>query len=163
MRAEKAIRAQLAIDLDLEWKQDGPVVIPLPNGAKPEIDAVSLDGRTLVEIYAHQGPLKGGQVHKVARDALKLITVAQKVPALQGSSAKLYVAFASEAAADSASRGWLGEAFDLWGIKRQVVRIPDDVRRELEGAQERQRMVNATGEDELSGDALPVTATGALS
>jgi hypothetical protein len=152
MRAEQAIRAQLAIDLDVEWRRDGPVIIRLPNGAQPEVDAVSVDGSTLVEIYAHQGPLKGGQLHKVARDALKLITIAREM-----SAAKLHVAFAYEAAAKSASRGWLGEAFELWGISRLVVGVPDDVRSDLEAAQERQRMVNAAGEDELSGDSLPTS------
>ena len=150
MRAETAIRLQLAMDLGVEWRTDGPVPVQLPNGSKPEIDAVSVDGVTLAEIYAHQGPLKGGQVHKVARDVLKLITVVRGRP-----SAQLHIAFASDAAAASASRGWLGEAFEIWGIQPRVVHVSDEIRRELEEAQARQRMVNATDEDELSGDAIP--------
>lgn len=150
LRAEGEIRAQLAADLGVVWREDRAVVIPLPNGSRPEVDAVSVDGRTLVEIYAHQGRLRGGQVHKVARDALKLITIARN---MQG--ATLHIAFASEAAKDSASRGWLGEALAIWGVNTRVVRIAEETRRELEVAQQRQRMINPAGEDELSGDDAP--------
>ncbi|MFN2507106.1 MAG: hypothetical protein ABR540_23325 [Acidimicrobiales bacterium] len=127
--------------------------VQLPNGARPEVDAVSVDGNTLVEIYAHQGPLKGGQVHKVARDTLKLITIARTMP-----GANLYIAFASEDALASASRGWLGEALETWAVQTRVVRISEETRRQLDAAQERQRMVNAAAEDELSGDDLPTLA-----
>lgn len=148
MRAEREIRAQLAKDLDVEWREDHAVKMPLPNGTKPEVDAVSTDGMTLVEIYAHQGPLKGGQVHKVARDALKLITVARTQP-----GASLHIAFASNAAHQSVT-GWLAEALDTWGVKTRAVEVSQATRDELEAAQQRQRMVNISGEDELSGDDL---------
>jgi hypothetical protein len=149
VRAEREIRAQLAKDLAVEWQQDRAVPVPLPNGSRPEVDAVSVDGLTLVEIYAHQGPLKGGQVHKVARDALKLITVGREIP-----EAQLHIAFASESARKSVT-GWLAEALGTWGIQTQVVKVSEATRLELESAQKRQRMVNAAGEDEVSGDDLP--------
>lgn len=150
MRAEREIRAQLAVDLGVEWREDRAVAVSLPSGSRPEVDAVSVDGSTLVEIYAHQGPLKGGQVHKVARDALKLITIARVMP-----QASLHIAFASEAALDTASRGWLGEALETWGVRTLVVRVSEETRRQLQAAQERQRMINVAGEDELSGDDVP--------
>lgn len=151
MHAEHEIRAQLAIDLGVEWRGDHAIAVPLPGGSKPEVDAVSVDGVTLVEIYAHQGPLKGGQVHKVARDAFKLATIARAMP-----HANLHIAFASDEARRSASGGWLGEALETWGISTILVSVSEKTRSELEAAQKRQRMVIAAGEDELSSDAVPV-------
>ena len=37
---------------------------------------MSDDESVLVEVFAHQGQLKGGRRHKIAADALKLITLA---------------------------------------------------------------------------------------
>jgi hypothetical protein len=153
LAAEHEIRAQLAKDLDVAWRSERAVAVPLPNGSRPEVDAVSEDGLTFVEIYAHQGPLKGGQVHKVARDAFKLITVARTVP-----NASLLIAFASQEAHDSV-KGWLAEALETWGVSTRVVEVSEHTRTGLLDAQRRQRMVNVTGEDEISGDDLPTTGS----
>lgn len=69
--------------------------------------------------------------------------------------ASLHIAFASEAALDTASRGWLGEALETWGVRTQVVPVSEETGRQREGAQARQRMINVSGEDELSGDDVP--------
>jgi hypothetical protein len=68
---------------------------------------VSEDESVLVEVFAHQGRLKGGQFHKVARDALKLITLARSREA-----SRLILAFGEEAAACVIGRSWLAEATD---------------------------------------------------
>ncbi|HEX4629210.1 MAG TPA: HigA family addiction module antitoxin [Gemmatimonadales bacterium] len=34
----------------------------------------------LVEVFAHQGPLKGGQKHKLMSDAFKLVALSKKYP-----------------------------------------------------------------------------------
>lgn len=37
-----------------------------------DVDGVSAEPPVFVEVFAHQGPLKGGQRHKIAGDVLKL-------------------------------------------------------------------------------------------
>lgn len=96
-----------------------------------------------VEVFAHQGPLKGGQRHKIAGDVLKLVTLGKARPA-----ARLVLAFADEDAAKQVkNKGWLAEAVVTWGIEVLVIDLPDDVREGLRGAQRRQVMVNP-GSDE---------------
>jgi hypothetical protein len=56
---------------------------------------------------------------------------------------------------NTASRGWLREALETWGVRMRVVRVSEKTRRQLETAQERQRMINVSGEHELSGDDVP--------
>lgn len=51
-----------------------PRSLRLGGGARVDVDGVAPDESVFVEIFAHQGRLKGAQFHKVARDALKLIT-----------------------------------------------------------------------------------------
>jgi hypothetical protein len=97
----------------------------LPGGSAPQVDGVSEAGDVFVEIYAHQGRLRGAQVHKVARDALKLITIGKSRP-----DARLMLAFASaEAAAIATGAGWLAEALQSWQVVVEVVEVPDGLRR----------------------------------
>jgi hypothetical protein len=93
----------------------------------------------LVEAYARIGPLKGGNFHKVARDALKLLTVRE----LAAPDARLILLFADEAAAASIGpRSWLRKAFDEHAIEVHVADIDDALRDTILQAQARQRMVN---------------------
>jgi len=86
-----------------------------------------------------QGKLKGGQIHKVAQDVLKLVTVRK----LLAPNAQLYVVFADKsAAAILDGRGWLAEAARAWDVKPLVVRLDTKLRGELNKAQDRQRMIN---------------------
>jgi hypothetical protein len=55
-----------------------PQRLQLVSGAVVDVDGVAADESVLVEIFAHQGQLKGGQRHKIAGDALKLITIARE-------------------------------------------------------------------------------------
>jgi len=85
-----------------------------------------------------RGRLKGAQFHKVARDALKLVTLKRSRP-----TARLVVAFADDAAAGCVTgRSWPADALRTWGIDMLVVEIDDDVRAGLRAAQIRQVMVN---------------------
>src|SRR5690606_30058689 len=43
----------------------GPKTLTLPEGARVDVDGVGPDESVLVEVFAHQGRLKGGQVLKV--------------------------------------------------------------------------------------------------
>ena len=55
-----------------------PNRLTLRNGAFVDVDGVATDESVLVEVFAHQGHLKGGQRHKIAGDALKLISIARE-------------------------------------------------------------------------------------
>ena len=115
--------------------------LELPGGAKVEVDGVSRDEMVLAEAFAHQGPLKGGQFGKVARDTLKLITLRRR-----RSKARLILAFADPAPAAqvTAGKSWLAEALKTWGVEVVVVKLDQAVRDRLLASQKRQRMVNPT-------------------
>jgi len=55
-------------------------IVRLPGGARVEIDGVAEDDSVFAEVFAHVGAVKGGQRHKPAVDALKLITLARQYP-----------------------------------------------------------------------------------
>lgn len=93
----------------------------------------------LLEAYAHQGRLKGGQPKKLAMDALKLIAVRQLV----FPTARILIALASEEAATSLRQpSWLGEALAALQVEVLVVEIESTVREAIRAAQVRQRMIN---------------------
>lgn len=110
-------------------------------GARVDVDGVSEDELVLVEVFAHQGQLKGGQRHKIAGDALKLITLARG----RQPTPKLILAFAEEQIATwAAGKSWLATALAVWGIDVIVVELDEGVRAGLREAQARQVMVNPT-------------------
>ena len=141
--AETLIRERLAeaLRVDLSSK-----TLSIGEGATAVVDGASPDESVLVEIFARQGVLKGGQKQKIKGDALKLITLARTRP-----KARLILAFGDEEAARFAlEKSWLAESLRIWGIKVFVVDLEPDVRSGLRGAQARQIMVNADAGD-LSG------------
>jgi len=90
-------------------------------------------------VFARQGRLRSGQVHKVAQDILKLVTLRRCL----APSALLYMVFADQAAAETlCGQGWLGEATREWAVETLVVDLDPALRTELRHAQRRQRMVN---------------------
>jgi hypothetical protein len=112
-----------------------PATIHIDGKAPVKVDGVSDDETVFVEIFAHQGPLKGGQRHKVATDALKLITIGREHP-----DAQLVIALADETAAASLkSNTWLAAALRLWKVDVVVVPIKDDTRAQLRNARVRSR------------------------
>lgn len=64
-------------------------IVTSPGGARVEIDGVAEADSVFAEVFAHLGALKGGQRHRPAVDALKLITLARRYPKV-----RLIVAFA---------------------------------------------------------------------
>ena len=129
--------------LSSEWGIDAsPASVELPGGARVEVDGVCAEPRAFVEVFAHQGAMKGGQRHKVSTDALKLITLGRAFP-----GARLILAFADKAAARSLSGAtWRAEALRTWGVEVFVAEIDQELRRRLHAAQLRQRMVNPQSE-----------------
>jgi hypothetical protein len=133
--AEPVILAGAAAQLGVAL---APRSLVLPGGARVDVDGVAPDGSAFVEVFAHQGKLRGGQFHKVARDALKLITLARRHP-----TARLAIAFGDMEAAGCVSGGsWVAEALRTWGVQVLVVDLGDELRAGLTAAQARQRMVN---------------------
>jgi hypothetical protein len=110
----------------------------LPGGARVDIDGVADAPLTFVEVFAHQGALRGGQHHKVSTDALKLITLGRAFPV-----ARLVLAFADAAACRSLlGRSWRAEALKTWGVEVFIAEIDAQTRAGLLSAQKRQKMVN---------------------
>jgi hypothetical protein len=102
------------------------------------VGGVAPDESVFVEVFAHQGRLKGAQFHKVARDALKLITLGRS-----RAGSKIIIAFGDpDAAACVTGASWLSEALSSWEIEVLIVDLDDPVRAGLRDAQVRQVMVN---------------------
>jgi hypothetical protein len=136
--AEPLILAGLSVEFDVDLT---PRSLFLDGGARVDVDGVAKDESMLVEVFAHQGRLKGAQFHKVARDALKLITLARS-----RQKARLILAFGDQDAAACVTAGsWLAETLRTWGIEVFVVDLDEGVRNGLRAAQARQVMINPTG------------------
>jgi len=106
----------------------------LKEGARVQVDGVAPDESVLVEVFAHHGPLKGGQRHKVANDALKLATLGKTRP-----DSRLIIAFGdAEAAKDVRGKSWLSEALRAWNVEVVVVDLDEGVRAGLRAAQVQQ-------------------------
>lgn len=118
--------------------------VSLSQGAEVELgnsrvrpDGVASDDSIFVEVFAHIGKLRGGQMHKVSTDALKLLAIRDVHP-----TARLILAFADRAAAESVS-GWKAETLAANGIELRTVDLDPAERATIEAAQTRQKMVNA--------------------
>ena len=98
-------------------------------------DGVNSTGKKIVEVYARVGTLRGAQVKKVATDILKLATIRQQ-PGYESARCEIY--FVDDTARDSI-RGWMKEAAAEFGVTlRLVPDFPDDLRKRLVRAQEKQ-------------------------
>ena len=116
-----------------------PQRLELVSGAVVDVDGVAEDESVLVEIFAHQGQLKGGQRHKIAGDALKLITIARE----RTPPPTLILAFGDpDIVRFFGGRSWLAAAINAWGIKVVVAELDVTARDEIRVAQARQVMVN---------------------
>lgn len=109
----------------------------IPVGAvRVEVDGADEDHAVLVEAWAHQGPPKAAQRHKVLADALKLVWVASTLPARP----RLVLCLSDPAAAApfTGSRSWAGAALHDLGVEVRLVDLPDEVRALVLRAQRRQ-------------------------
>jgi hypothetical protein len=87
-----------------------------------------------VEAFAHQGPLKGGQIRKVIMDAFKLAFLARTRP-----GAQMILLFSDSAAsAFFASKRWFAQAIRQLGLHVEVVDVPEETKARLIAAQKRQ-------------------------
>ena len=134
--AESLILEQVARIVGAELR---PRRLYLTSGAYVEVDGVAEDESVLVEVFAHQGALRGGQRHKIATDVLKLITVGRdRTP-----SPRLVLAFADSAVANwAAGKSWLATSIASWNVEVMVADLDDVIRAGIRDAQARQVMIN---------------------
>ena len=128
--AEAVLLDLLASQLHVAF---GPGLRLLPDGKRVELDAISVDPPILVEVWAHQGPPKPAQKHKVMTDALKLIW-AQSV--LFPDGARKILALADPvAAAHFRGTSWMAAALERFDVEVVVLDLPSDVRTAIRDAQ----------------------------
>jgi len=127
--------------LDLLGEQLGlrldPARITIPSGARVEIDGMDEARSVLVECWAHQGPPKAAQKHKVLSDALKLTWIATTVYPRP----RLILCMSDPAAAapfTAGARSWASQALADLGVEVTVVELPEATRVAVLAAQQRQ-------------------------
>ena len=134
LAAEKVILAAVSDRIGVAL---APASFKLPGGARVDVDGASADRSVLVECFARQTAMKEGQRRKIARDALKLITIAHSRP-----GTRLILALSSEAAARGLlGEAWLAEALRTWGVEVLAVDIDAEVTQSILDAQKGQMMV----------------------
>jgi len=114
-----------------------PARITIPSGARVEIDGTDSARSVLVECWAHQGPPKAAQKHKVLSDALKLTWIATTVYPRP----RLILCMSDPAAAAPFSvgaRSWASQALADLGVEVAVVELPEATRAAILAAQHRQ-------------------------
>ena len=92
------------------------------------------DEPVCVEVWAHQGRAKGGQLGKVMKDMCKLLLCER----LLGKPCRKVFAVADESAILFLQNSWQGRFVREFGIECIVVNIPEDVRDRVRKAQKKQ-------------------------
>lgn len=125
----KVLGEQLGISLR-------PRTIGLDDGVRVEVDGADEALSVLVEAWAHQGPPKVAQKHKVLADALKLLHVAATLPV----APRLVLCLCDAEAARhfTTARSWAAHALRAFAIEVVVVELPAKVKAEVVAAQRRQ-------------------------
>jgi hypothetical protein len=121
---------ELALVLD-------PARIAVASGARVEVDGCDTGRTVLVECWAHQGPPKSAQRHKVLADALKLTWIASTIYPRP----RLILCMSDPAAAAPflpTARSWAAQALRDLAIAVHVVDLPEESRKKIRAAQERQ-------------------------
>jgi hypothetical protein len=113
-----------------------PRRIVLEDGIRVEVDGADDELSVLVEAWAHQGPPKPAQKHKVLSDVLKLLHVAATVP----TTPRLVLCLCDPDAAHhfTSARSWAARALHNFAIEVSMVELPPDVKAAVVAAQRRQ-------------------------
>ncbi|MFG2054182.1 hypothetical protein ACGFI9_09125 [Micromonospora sp. NPDC048930] len=108
----------------------------LEDGVRVEVDGADEDLTVLVEVWAHQGPPKPAQKHKVLADACRLMFVASTLP----SPPRLVLCLSDPEAAHhfTTARSWAAAALRAFEVEVEVVELAPEVRSEILAAQHRQ-------------------------
>jgi hypothetical protein len=132
--AERAMLNLLGVQLGCELN---PATITVPSGERVEVDGTDTNRTVLVECWAHQGPPKSAQRHKVLADAFKLAWIATTFyPRPQ-----LILCLSDPLAAgpfQPGARSWAARALQDHRIAVHVVSLPGDLRQRVLEAQRRQ-------------------------
>jgi len=132
--AERVMLDLLGSQLGLELN---PATIPVPSGERVQVDGADVSRTVLAECWAHQGPPKSAQKHKVLADAFKLAWIATTIyPRPQ-----LILCLSDPLAAAPflpGARSWASRALQDHLIAVRVVSLPGDLRQRLLEAQHRQ-------------------------
>jgi hypothetical protein len=132
--AERLMLDLLGDQLGVELQ---PARITIGSGARVEVDGCDADRTVLVECWAHQGPPKVAQRHKVLSDALKLTWISTTIYPRP----RLILCLNDPLAAapfQPTARSWAARALQDLGITIAVVDPPEDVRNQIRAAQQRQ-------------------------
>jgi len=89
----------------------------------------------LIEISAHQGKLKGGQLKKSTDDAARLMLAQKKFRP----KPKLRLAWSCEEAIGQVQRSWRGKALEAMGIEFVFIDLPNASDDKIKATQKRQR------------------------
>jgi hypothetical protein len=114
-----------------------PAVITVPSGARVEVDGADEDRTVLVECWAHQGPPKSAQRHKVLTDALKLTWISSTIYPRP----RLYLCLSDILAARPfmpTAKSWAAQALKDLDVTVVVVDLPAELRETIKQAQQRQ-------------------------
>jgi hypothetical protein len=140
--AERHIISALASELGVSL-EPGSITLN-ESQARLELDGLNREHGVLCEVYAHIGRLRGGQVHKVARDVLKLMAAELQL----GRACRKILCFADEVAADAVrNKSWLAAVRSALGIQVRVVPLPPGLHSAVVKAQKRQVMINPARSD----------------
>jgi hypothetical protein len=132
--AERVMLDLLGVQLGRELN---PATITVASGERVEIDGADASRTVLAECWAHQGPPKSAQRHKVLADAFKLAWIATTI----NPRPQLILCLSDPLAAAPflpGARSWAARALQDHGITVYVVSPPEDLRQRLLGAQRRQ-------------------------
>lgn len=131
--AERVMMGLLGVRLGADL---APRRLTHSSGARVEVDGASADLRFLVECWAHQGPAKVAQQHKLMNDATKLAWIAKSLPV---PPERLILCVSDELAVSHLrGRSWRGAAMPDLGVEIEVVSLPDEVTAMILAAQKRQ-------------------------
>jgi hypothetical protein len=99
-------------------------------------DGADEDLTVLVEAWAHQGPPKATQKHKVLVDAMRLLFVASTLPV----PPRMLLCLSDQEAARhfTTARSWASAALRSFNIGVEVVNLPYELRGEIVAVQQRQ-------------------------
>jgi hypothetical protein len=144
-RSDEQVRAQnvaLAMLKETLGLSLAPRRFYFDSGAYTDIDGFHEDDRQVVavEVWAHVGKAKGGQPHKVAKDVLKLASVASAVRKREPKrSTRLLLVFINQEARRTVTgKSWLATAAHELGVESMLVDVGDGLVKEVEKAQARQ-------------------------
>jgi hypothetical protein len=114
-----------------------PAVITVPSRARVEVDGADEDRTVLVECWAHQGPPKSAQRHKVLSDAFKLTWISSTIYPRP----RLYLCLSDILAARPfmpTAKSWAAQALKDLDVTVVVVDLPAELRETIKQAQQRQ-------------------------